>query len=264
MKKTQLSRMTWKEVEEAAQRGAPVLIPIGTQENQGPHNLLGLETFTTSTVAERVAQRCGALVTPVMPFGDSRQFEDFPGTISIKPEILRGVYEDILSSLARHGFDHLLFINHHNPNGWAVQEACRKIKESYGLLSGQIEIRLLFRELSKDLYEGKNSVLGHGGDPGTSLMLHLFPKDVRMDLAEKDSYRDYAGLAVESASVQKFRGYKVNLYLETRQVSPIGVSGDPTGGDPNLGRQAMDRVVDYVAAFVEQFRQIDTKVNEKK
>jgi creatinine amidohydrolase len=96
LKKTQLGKMTWKEVEEAAAEKLPVLIPIGTLENQGPHNLLGLETFTTSTVAERVAQRCGAIVTPVMPFGASAGFVEFPGTIAIRPEALRDVYQDIL------------------------------------------------------------------------------------------------------------------------------------------------------------------------
>lgn len=262
MKKTQLGRMTWKEVEEAAAAKLPVLIPIGTQENQGPHNLLGLETFTTSTVAERAAQKCGALVTPVLPFGASAGFLEFPGTIAIRPEALRDVYQDILFSLARHGFDHLLFINHHNPNGWAVEEACKALKEAYGLLSGQIEIRLIFRELSKELYEGKKGVIGHGGDPGTSLMLHLFPNDVRMDLVQKDTFRGYQGLEVESAGVQKFRGCKVNLYLDTRKVAPFGVSGDGSGASAELGAKVMGRVVDYVTAFVEHFKQIDTHVRK--
>jgi creatinine amidohydrolase len=260
MKKTLLSHMTWKEVEEAAQSNTLVLIPIGTQENQGPHNLLGLETFTTSTVSQRVAERCGALVAPVLPFGASGAFKNFPGTIALRPEVLRDVYEDILTSLARHGFDHLLFINHHGPNGWSIEEACRKLRETHGLVSGQIEIRMLFRELTRDLFKGKESAIGHGGDPGTSLMLHLFPEDVRMDLAEKESLLPYQGIDAESDSIFKFQGGRVNLYLNMEEVAPSGRWGDPTVGDPEVGRIAMDRVVDYVASFAEKFKEMDTRV----
>ncbi len=262
MAKTLLSRMTWKEVEETAAKKTVVLIPLGTTENQGPHNLLGLETYTTSIVAERAAQKTGAIVAPVLPFGASALFEEFPGTIPLRPEVLKEVCTDILFALARHGFDHLLFINHHNPSGWAVEEACRNLTKSYGLVSGQVEIRLLFRQLAKDLYEGKTGVLGHGGDPGTSLMLYLFPNDVRTDLAQKDYFRAYQGLEAEGNTVQTFQGGKVNLYTSMKEVAPIGVSGDPTGGDPKIGEQAFGRVVDYVAAFVEKFKGMNTRVGK--
>ena len=99
--------------------------------------------------------------------------------------------------------------------------------------------------------------------PGTSLMLHLFPDDVRMDLVKRDKFRGYQGLEVESGSVQKYQGCRVNLYLDTRKVAPIGVSGDGSGANAERGAKVMERVVDYVTAFVEQFKQMDTRSVEK-
>lgn len=260
MKKILLGRMTWKEVAEAAQCKAPVLIPVGTQENQSQHNIMGLDTYFAATVAERAAERCAAVVAPVMPYGGSAVFAGIPGTITLRPEIQAAVYEDILSCLARHGFDHLLFVNYHLGNDWAVEQACRRLKAKAGLLSGQIQIGNVTRDITKDLYEGKKGVVSHGAEPGTSLMLYLFPQDVRMDLAQKDTLRSYQGFEVRSSTSLKFRGSAVNLYLDMGDTAPIGGFGDPTVAKAEVGKEVVERVVDYVASFVERFKEMDTHV----
>lgn len=260
MKKNLLGRMTWKEVAEAAQRGAPVLIPVGTLENQSQHNIMGMDTYFAAVVAEKAGERCGALVAPAIPFGGSALFAGMPGTVTLRAEIQLGLYEDVLSCLARHGFDHLLFINYHQGNDWAIEESCRRLKDKTGLLSGQIQIGKVTREITRDLYEGKKGLVCHGADPGTSLMLYLYPEDVRMDLAQKDTLRSYQGFEMQSSSGLKFRGSVVNLYLDMQDVAPIGGSGDPTAASAGLGKEIFERTVDYVASFVDRFKEVDTRL----
>ena len=258
-----LSRMTWREVAEAVEQSRPVLIPVGTQENQSQHNIMGMDTIYAAAVAEKAAEKTGAVVAPAMPFGGSDIFENIPGTITLRPEVQANLYEDILNSLARAGFDHMVFVNYHLGNDWPIEQACRRLKESAGLIASHVQIGKVGRDLIKDLYEGKTGVVSHGADPGTSLMLYLSPGDVRMDLAAKDVLRPYQGLDPSGPTTFKFKGSAVNMYLNMEDISAIGGFGDPTQANPELGKKVFDRVVDYVVAWVEKFKEMDTYLEEE-
>ena len=263
-RKTLLSRMTWREVAEAVEQRRPVLIPVGTQENQSQHNVLGMDTIYSAAVAEKTAEKTGAVVVPAMPFGGSNIFENIPGTITLRPEVQANVYEDILDSLARAGFDHMVFVNYHLGNDGPIEQACRRLKESAGLLASHVQIGKVGRDLIKDLYEGKPGLVSHGADPGTSLMLYLSPGDVRMDLAAQAVLRPYQGLDASGPTTFKFNGSAVHMYLNMEDVSAIGGFGDPTPANAELGKTVFDRMVDYVAAWVEKFKTMDTYLGAKR
>ena len=89
-RKVQIERMTWPEVEEAiVESQAIVLVPVGAVEEHGPHLPLGTDSIETYEIGLRAARQAKVPIAPLIWFGNSRSFMDFPGTIAIKPETLK-------------------------------------------------------------------------------------------------------------------------------------------------------------------------------
>src|SRR5439155_25209162 len=101
---------------------------------------------------------------------------------------------------------------------------------------------------------------GHGAGPGTSLLLHLFPNDMRMDLARPSEMKSLQGMEITGISSVAFAESQVNFFLELDDLTDRGGFADPTKATADKGRAMMERMVDYVAEFVEQFRRFDTTV----
>src|SRR3989338_187051 len=130
MKSVWLQENTWKEVEEYLEKQKTVIIPIGSTEQHGPGLPLGLDSYVAISLAEDVAKQTGLLITPPIWFGDSPHHMAFPGTISIRTEILSEYVKDVIRSLAKHGFKNILIINGHKiTNLDALHTATRNLKE---------------------------------------------------------------------------------------------------------------------------------------
>ncbi len=257
MGKHLLSRLTWVEARQAAADRRVVILPVGTLENQSVHNLLGYDSIVAERLGEAAALRTGSLVAPTIPYGCSQMFRDYPGTVVWRFNTLVAVLEDTIGSLRRHGFSHILLLNNHFPNEPAVEVVARQLRAVEGALIASIIPHKLARDLSKDLYVGHADAVVHGSDPGTSLMLYLVGDDMRMDTARKVQVRTLQGLEPESPNAVKFQQSTVNIYMDMQDVQPIGGTGDALFASKDKGETIFNRMVDYVSAFIERFRQID-------
>ena len=99
----------------------------------------------------------------------------------------------------------------------------------------------------------------HGADPGTSLMLYLAGEDMRMDSARKVTARRLHGLEIESPNAVKFQQSTVNIYMDMQDVHPFGGTGDAPFASRDKGEIIFHRMVDFVAAFIEKFKQMDPR-----
>lgn len=267
MGKHLLSRLTWVEAREAAARKRVIILPVGTLENQSLHNLLGYDAIVAERLGEAAALRTGSLLAPTIPYGCSQMFRHYPGTVVWRFETLLAVLQDTVTSFRRHGFTHILLLNNHFPNEPAVEVVARELRATEGTLIASIIPHKLARDLSKDLYVGHPDAVVHGSDPGTSLMLHLVGEDMRMDTAQKARARALQGLEIETPNSVKFQQSTVNIYMDMQDMHPFGGTGDALFASPDKGETIFNRMVDFVAAFVEQFKQMDprarTEVNNR-
>ncbi len=259
MSKHLLSRLSWVEAREAAAQKRVVILPVGTTENQSLHNLLGYDHIVAERLGEAVALRTGSLLAPSIPYGCSQMFRDYPGTVVWRFETLVAVLQDTITSFLRHGFTHILLLNNHFPNEPAVEVVARELRAADGTLIASIIPHKLARDLSKDLYVGHADAVVHGSDPGTSLMLYLVGEDMRMDAAKKVAVQKLQGFEIETPNSIKFQGSTVNIYMDMQDMQPIGGTGDALFASPDKGETIFNRMVDFVAAFVEQFKKMDTK-----
>jgi creatinine amidohydrolase len=122
-----LELMTWPEVETYLGRSTGIIVPIGSTEQHGPNGLLGTDAICPHTVATLVGEAIGAAVAPTLAVGMSQHHMAFPGSITLRPSTLLQVVRDVVESLARHGFDHVYFLNGHGGNIATLQSAFSEI-----------------------------------------------------------------------------------------------------------------------------------------
>src|SRR2546430_17081944 len=111
--------MNWMQVEQYLQRDDRAILPLGSTE-QHSHLRLTVDCILPERVAVEAAEPLGIPVFPVVPYGVTPYFREFPGTISLRVETHLHVVRDILDSLAHSGFRRNLTVNAHGGTG-AVQ-----------------------------------------------------------------------------------------------------------------------------------------------
>ena len=110
-----ISEMNWMMVEEYLRRDDRAVLPLGCTEQ---HAFLSLST--DSILAERLAAEAaeplGVPVFPVLAYGITPYFRDYPGTVTLRVETYLSILRDLLDALAEQGFKRILIVNGHGGN----------------------------------------------------------------------------------------------------------------------------------------------------
>lgn len=261
MAKHALYHMTWKEIEEVFKTDPVVLIPMGSTEQQGIHSLTG-DYLAAEAIAKRVAEKAGAYYIPVIPFGCSEYFRCFPGTISLRPSTVEAVITDVVESLTEHGVTKIFFINGHAGNTPTIEDVARKVRREKGIVCFAIDLwQGLTPEAKKEIYgEGPDSS-GHGGDPLTSVMLYLYPEDMRMDLLNPvENIKEYKGVPVTGLKKGMVKGVPFNLYMDMLDVTKQGVMGNPFASSAERGEKIVNHLVDACCEMVKIIKENDARI----
>src|SRR6478672_10620683 len=128
--------MNWMQVEQYLQHDDRAVLPLGSTE-QHSHLRLTVDCILPERVAADAADPLGVPVFPVVPYGVTPYFREFPGSISLKVETHLRLVRDILDGLAHSGFRRILIVNGHGGNS-AVQQLAQE------WLIGRSDCRLVF------------------------------------------------------------------------------------------------------------------------
>src|SRR5919198_4055236 len=122
-------RLTWPEVAEAAGRDPVCLIPVATLEDHGPHLPIDADLRIVEEICRRAADEApeDIVLLPAIPHGYSPHHMDFPGPITIGWDTFTRYLMDVGTSLARHGFRRILYLNGHGSNQNLVEMAARLV-----------------------------------------------------------------------------------------------------------------------------------------
>jgi creatinine amidohydrolase len=256
-----IGEMSWTAVRDAVRQGAAAIIPLGSIEEHGPHAPMG-DYMAIHEIAGRTGEATGDLVVPTMPFGYSEYFRHYPGTITMRPETLAAVVEDTVDCLLRHGLRHIAIFNGHAGNMPILELLARKIRRTRGLLIPTLSPLQILQApaLIKELY-GEGMQLGHGGEPMGSLMMVLAPGKVRMDQAGAFGRKQVLGMPTDGLGAITFKGVRVALPLDMRDVTPeTGSLSDPGKASAEKGRAMLDHAVNVCSEFMRWFRTTDPRV----
>lgn len=261
MVKKQWHLMTWREVKEARDSKATVLVPAGTVETQGPFTYVGFEFIVPERLADAVAAQTNAIVTPTIPFGWSADFQDRPGTITLRPETLKRLYEDVVRSVLHHGFDHILLLASHTPNQPMIEEVAYEVRRDSGVRIAWINPGQLANRALRETVSDYDTSKGHGAEPGISLGEFLQPGTTDLKhLVPNKSVKTFGGLDWTTNGLM-FKDFPVSMPLMLEDTSPESSGeGDPTPGSAERGERIFAWLVDYTTALVRAFEKTPTRV----
>lgn len=258
--KVRTAEMTWREIEQARDQDVPVIIPMGSTEEHGPHSPTG-DYMIADVIAERVARNAGAIMAPVLPFSYSEYFRHYPGTITLQAETMRLLIKDTVYCLLDQGFKHVILLNGHKGNEPVLFPLIREIRRERGVLVPFVAPLAfgLSGGVQKELY-GDNPT-GHGGEPIGSVMMHLYPSLMRMDLIEDWDTKPFLGQGPATLNGFDFNGNQVAAAINMEDVTPpSGSLSDPALASDERGKRIVETSVENLTEFVKWYATVDPAV----
>jgi creatinine amidohydrolase len=227
-------QLTWPEAGAAAQANQAVIVPVGAVEQHGPHLPLGVDSYIGEAVAVCVSALTGVPVVPTLSYGVSASHGDFAGTISLRPETMIGLVEDIIESLYERSVRQFVLLNGHIWNSGCLDVSAEKLRVRHrDARVRSLGYVTMYPGSEVDGHVRYGRALMHANFFETSVMLYLYPELVRMDRAT--SHRD----------VDSFWDYRMD------QVSETGVWGrDVAEANPQHGKAEFERCVITTARAV--------------
>jgi creatinine amidohydrolase len=227
--------------------------PLGAIEQHGPHLPLSTDSVVATAVAEAAVDRVGeeldVWLLPTLEYTKSNEHAWSPGTIWLSATTLLAVLDDIGRCLATTPAKRLVFLNGHGGNSALANVALRELRLAHGLVTF-----LAHPGVPPDQGGASPpSELGmgvHGGTDETSIMLHLAPHLVRLDLAERRVPEKIAANRYVRFGGRVSFGWLSNDF-------PDGYIGDPTAATAELGRQLFEGAVQAFCEALAEISQFD-------
>ncbi len=110
-----IADMNWSQVEDYLKHDDRAIIPLGSTEQHAGLSL-SVDSILSEKIALDAAEPLGIPVFPVVAYGLTPYFLDFPGSVSLRISTYISLIRDILDSLARQGFRRILLCNGHGGN----------------------------------------------------------------------------------------------------------------------------------------------------
>ena len=201
-----ICELNWMEYERRLREEPPVvMLPVGSLEQHGPHLPMHCDSLIPTAICEGAAARIGGLVAPTISYGYKSQPKSgggnhFPGTTSLDGQTLIFVVRDVIKEFARHGVKKMALIDGHYENNMFLVEgidlALRELRRD-----GIDDLRIAMlpyweyaseATLDKAFPDGfPGWPLEHAGVMETSVMLHLHPEFVNMDVVPTHPPADF-------------------------------------------------------------------------
>jgi len=157
------------------------VLPLGAVEAHGPHLAVGADVVISEAMARDGVRRLraegiAAFVLPALAYAPAPFADEFPGTLSIRPETMAALVEDLAAALARRGVVVLALANSHfDPvQVSTLRDAVARIEER-----GAVRVAfpdLTRRALASRLTEEFRSGACHAGRYETSIVLAERPE----------------------------------------------------------------------------------------
>lgn len=222
------SAIPWPEIAEADAAGWVAVLPVAATEQHGPH--LPFETDTLiaeaylAEVRTRLPDNVPATFLPVQSVGISTEHMNFPGTLTLSPQVALRDWMAIGDGIAARGIRRLVIVTSHGGNSAAMTIVAQELRAKHAMLVATTAWgRLSEAESHFPPDEVSHGV--HGGAAETSLMLARYPQLVREDKIA-NFIPSSLGMAAQFKRLSTQR--PAPMAWMTQDLHPSGAVGDAT------------------------------------
>jgi creatinine amidohydrolase len=236
-REVRLERLSQPEAESRLKGSGLVVMAPGSVEQHGPHLPLGTDAFAADALAEEVARKLDTVLVPLPLVGVSPYHLSWAGSLSLQPQTMIAVIEDICECLRFHDVDKILFVNWHEGNTPTLRLAGDSVQRKYKMRVLIAESHLITNKLF-----GERAQLTHAGNMETAAVLMYDPSLVDLTKATNPTPQEDgdAGHAI-------FRQRDVFPILrDFHEVARTGWYGKPEEATPELADEIRLRVSDYI------------------
>ena len=258
-----LHERRWPEIKDYLAKNDVILLPIGSTEQHGPHLPVMTDAGEAIAVALGAGRQGGVLVAPPIWYGWTPHHMAYPGTVTLRPETLTALVEDICQSLAYQGFTRIIILNGHRlANLPPVEIAVSRIRNRTGAYVAVYDLALSARLEMALITSGQIGAVGHACEDETSQMLFSYGHLVEMSLAQP---------SVRAAESKFFQGgfnspdpaqTEVNFVYRPWTIEEFadhssatqGVMGNPALASSEKGARIFEAQVANVLTIIEMAR----------
>ncbi len=186
--KIRLDLLNWQEVKELVPTEIDtIILPIGTLEAHGTTGV-GTDSIIAERGAEMMAKKLGCLVAPAINYGITNTLLQYPGSQSMSREVFMDYVWEVLSGLARMGFQKIIIMNGHG----GQEDELKQITTEFANASDTwLILYHWWYNIERAIAEayGRDIKLeaGHSGNEETAMMIALCPEGVQEHLYSKDN-----------------------------------------------------------------------------
>ena len=231
--------MTWEEIKIHIDAGHDAaLLPIGANEQHGPHLGCGVDACIAETVCKGVANNLPVNLLPTQIYGCSiGHSHRWPGTLALSPKTLIDVIKDVGDWAYAAGIRRLFLINSHVTNFAPLRCALEMLRADHDdLMVALINTPEISQRVRQEHFHDAGD--WHANDAETSLMLAIDYAMVRPEkIAESDD---------EDRTTDKVFSHPVN------RTSSNGVTGKPSLGSLEKGEQLLQWMIEDLTQVVEK------------
>lgn len=227
--------LTTVEADRLAERDPVVVLPLAAIEQHGPHLPLSTDLDIglglLGEAFRHLPADFPAWALPPQPIGSSREHARFAGTLSLEPELLGALIEEIGDGLAAAGVRRLVLSNSHGGNRQTLDEAGLRLRNAHGMLVVKASWFRFPRPEDVAIAEKEWRHGLHGGLLETAMMLHLRP-----DLVHEER-PDGRSLGAELEGTLTWLGPEgaASFAWLAGDLNPSGAVGDARAADAALG-----------------------------
>ena len=246
--------MTVKEIVEGLRETQTVIVPVGMIEQHGYHLPTSVDIHNSAEIARRTSEVTGCFVAPSVHYNISGGM--LPGTINITPQVFSLVLMDTMQSLVMQGFKNIILLLGHGglESGKAAQDACEFFQWLRPEMPGVNICLVPFWDLSPTYLDMSAKGDWHAGLLETSMMLYWKPELVKLDQLAYDEEPLRSQLRDDPYSFGvKLKNVDHKFVVPRVIQNPalvVGVMGDVTGANPELGRKVCDECVSGLKVLI--------------